>query len=275
MTTIVTRLAKGSPLSWTEADANFINLNTDKLEASTIGSTVQAHSANLDEYATVNPTAAGLALLDDIDAAAQRTTLSLNNVDNTSDATKNAATVTLTNKTLTTPIITASQNDKLQIGVSGTATNNFTLTAEAVNGTMKLARGNAGATTQDVITVDATGKVAFPQGLTISSTAVSGGLSSGGGSLGAGSWVGARTSIGNLEFITGVVTISSVGTGTGQINVLNANPNSKSGYGSGRSNISGSMLQAHGAGTSVVLNTYDNGSPIGVGSLEFTCILGA
>lgn len=100
MTTIVTRAGKGTSLSWSEVDANFTNLNTDKLETSTVGSTVQAHSANLDEYATVNPTAAGLALLDDIDAAAQRTTLSLNNVDNTSDATKNAATATLTNKTI-------------------------------------------------------------------------------------------------------------------------------------------------------------------------------
>ena len=62
MTTIVTRAGKGSPLSWSEVDANFTNLNTDKLDTSTVGSTVQAHSANLDEYATVNPTAAGLAL---------------------------------------------------------------------------------------------------------------------------------------------------------------------------------------------------------------------
>lgn len=42
-----------------------------------IGTTVQAYSANLDEYAAVNPTAAGLALLDDADASAQRTTLGL------------------------------------------------------------------------------------------------------------------------------------------------------------------------------------------------------
>ena len=33
MTTIVTRLGKGSALSWQEADDNFTNLNTDKLEA--------------------------------------------------------------------------------------------------------------------------------------------------------------------------------------------------------------------------------------------------
>lgn len=42
-----------------------------------IGTNVQAYSANLDEYAAVNPTAAGLALLDDADAAAQRTTLGI------------------------------------------------------------------------------------------------------------------------------------------------------------------------------------------------------
>lgn len=43
----------------------------------TIGTDVQAYSANLDEFAGVNPTTAGLALLDDADAAAQRTTLEL------------------------------------------------------------------------------------------------------------------------------------------------------------------------------------------------------
>lgn len=33
MSTIVTRVAKGSALTWVEADANFTNLNTDKLQA--------------------------------------------------------------------------------------------------------------------------------------------------------------------------------------------------------------------------------------------------
>lgn len=110
MTTIVTRSGKGSSLSWVEADANFTNLNTDKLENTAIGSTIQAHSNNLDTFATVSPTAVGLALLDDVDTASQRVTLGLGNVDNTSDATKNAATVTLTNKTITTPIINTNIN---------------------------------------------------------------------------------------------------------------------------------------------------------------------
>ena len=35
MSVIVTRAGKGNTLSWVEADANFINLNNDKLEAGT------------------------------------------------------------------------------------------------------------------------------------------------------------------------------------------------------------------------------------------------
>jgi hypothetical protein len=32
MSTIITRSAKGSPLEWAEVDANFTNLNTDKIQ---------------------------------------------------------------------------------------------------------------------------------------------------------------------------------------------------------------------------------------------------
>jgi len=61
------------------------------------------------------------------------------------------------------------QSVNCQIGQSITPDNNFTLTAAADNGTAKLARGNAGATIQDIMTVDAAGKVAFPaQGQSLS-----------------------------------------------------------------------------------------------------------
>lgn len=50
---------------------------------------------------------------------------------------------------------------KQQLGLSVTAANNFTLDASADNGTMKLARGNAGATTQDILTVAAGGGVSI------------------------------------------------------------------------------------------------------------------
>jgi hypothetical protein len=84
MATIVTRAGKGSALTYTEADANFTNLNNAKIETSAIGISVQSYSANLTEFATVNPTAAGLALLDDADASSQRTTLGLGTAATTS-----------------------------------------------------------------------------------------------------------------------------------------------------------------------------------------------
>lgn len=66
--------------AFTKINANFTELygySASALYTSAIGSTVQAYSANLSEYAAVNPTAAGLALLDDADEAAQRNTLGL------------------------------------------------------------------------------------------------------------------------------------------------------------------------------------------------------
>lgn len=94
MTIIVTRAGKGAPLSWAEGDANFNNLNNDKLETTNnlsdvtntttarsnlglaIGTDVQAYNANLSTI-TSPATAAGLALLDDATVADQRTTLGL------------------------------------------------------------------------------------------------------------------------------------------------------------------------------------------------------
>ena len=44
-----------------------------------------------------------------------------------------------------------------QLGISANAAQNFVLTAAAQDGTMKLARGNNGSTTQDIATIDAAG----------------------------------------------------------------------------------------------------------------------
>ena len=65
----------------------------------------------------------------------------------------------------------------VQVGQSPTATQNFTLAVpSSPDGTIKLARGNAGATTQDVLSVDALGNVSFagtiPSGNISSSTAI-------------------------------------------------------------------------------------------------------
>jgi hypothetical protein len=58
MATIVTRAGKGSPLTHNEVDANFENLNSDKVETSSVS-------------------AFGASLIDDADAATARTTLGL------------------------------------------------------------------------------------------------------------------------------------------------------------------------------------------------------
>jgi len=50
--------------------------------------------------------------------------------------------------------------NNIQIGQSGTAANNFVVSVPVTpDGTMKIARGNVGATTQDILTVDAAGNV--------------------------------------------------------------------------------------------------------------------
>ena len=67
MTTIVTRSGKGTSLSWIEADANFTNLNIDKLEKSN----------NLSELTNIS---------------IARANLNINNVDNTSDINKPVST---------------------------------------------------------------------------------------------------------------------------------------------------------------------------------------
>lgn len=48
MAVITTRVGKGSPLTNAEVDANFTNLNTDKLEVGTVGVSVQGFSTVLE-----------------------------------------------------------------------------------------------------------------------------------------------------------------------------------------------------------------------------------
>lgn len=93
MTTIVTRVGKGSTLTWNEVDTNFTNLNTNKAELNS---------------PTFTGTVAGIT----------KAMVGLGNVDNTSDTTKNSATATLTNKT-----ISGSENTITNLPQSSIGTN--------------------------------------------------------------------------------------------------------------------------------------------------------
>lgn len=54
------------------------------------------------------------------------------------------------------------KTNAVQLGDSATATQNLTIRTNA-DGSFTIARGNAGATTQDVLTIDANGRIALPQ----------------------------------------------------------------------------------------------------------------
>jgi hypothetical protein len=53
--------------------------------------------------------------------------------------------------------------NKIQLGQSATATNNFVVEVpNTPDGSMKIARGNVGATTQDVLTISSNGSITIP-----------------------------------------------------------------------------------------------------------------
>lgn len=63
---------------------------------------------------------------------------------------------------------------QIQLGDSATATQNFVIDSSAADGSMKLARGNYGATTQDILTVDASGGVTATQPMSVPAATAAG-----------------------------------------------------------------------------------------------------
>lgn len=100
MSTIVTRAGKGSPLTHTEVDNNFTNLNTDKLEASAIGVTVQAYDADLTAWAGVATSAKQDTLVSGTNIKTVNSTSLLGSGNITTGDVTLTGTETLTNKTI-------------------------------------------------------------------------------------------------------------------------------------------------------------------------------
>jgi hypothetical protein len=93
------------------------------------GTVTNSILANMATKTYKGRTAAGTGAPTDVPVATLKADLSLDNVDNTSDATKNAATVTLTNKTLTAPTINGGTHTGVTgLGIRSSGTGAFDLT---------------------------------------------------------------------------------------------------------------------------------------------------
>jgi hypothetical protein len=69
------------------------------------------------------------------------------------------------------------KTNTVQIGQSSTATNNFTMAVPTVpDGTVKLSRGNPGATTADILSIDASGNIATSGNIVATGAITSGGV---------------------------------------------------------------------------------------------------
>jgi hypothetical protein len=161
--------------------------------------------------------------------------------------------------------------DTLQLGSSGTATQNLVVRTNK-DGTFTLARGNAGATTQDLLTISASGDIAFPAmaggiAYTPTVTPTSGAFTT----LGA---VSARyKQVGKLLYLSVSVAITTNGTAAGGVNI-SLPPGFAAGsihqMLSGRENaVTGSMLQGIVTATTstVVVFNYNNSYPGGNGTV--------
>lgn len=137
MTTIITRAGKGSPLTNNEMDSNLTNLNTDKIETAMIVA------------ATSKATPVDADLLALVDSAASNTLKKLTWANLKAAITGSFATLTgietLTNKTLTSPVINGTGLNFSDSSVQNTAATGFGFKNRIINGAMMIDQRNAGA----------------------------------------------------------------------------------------------------------------------------------
>lgn len=152
MSTIVTRAGKGSALTFSEVDSNFVNLNTDKYQS---GDAASLASLTLGTPLAAASGGTGLSALGANVATWLGTPSSANLAAAVTDETGSGSLVFGTSPTLATPTITTSATCPLIIGGTGTTS---TLTLRATSGagttgaTIDFETGNNGATKAMTIT---------------------------------------------------------------------------------------------------------------------------
>ena len=239
MSAIVTRAGKGSPLTHDEMDANFTNLNSDKLEVSALAPyETSAHAtatyetianaattyATKTELNTLLPTQTGQGgkVLGTNGSTLAWTTISGGSgaVTSVSVSSANGLAGTVSNPT-TTPAITLSTT------ITGVLKGNGTAISSAVAGTDYVAPGSATTSGLTMSTARLLGRTTASSGA-IEAISVGSGLSLSGGTLaatGSSSYVGERaqvfTSSGTFTIPTGVtaVKVTVVGGGGGGASV--------------------------------------------------------
>jgi hypothetical protein len=102
------------------------------LQPAAIGVSVQAYDTDLTTWAGLTPSANAQSLVTAADYAAMKTLLSLNNVDNTSNATERAATATLTNKRITPRVTTITSSGTPTVNTDNCDIVNITALAAAI-----------------------------------------------------------------------------------------------------------------------------------------------
>ena len=171
------------------------------------------------------------------------------------------------------------KTDQYQIGLSVTAANNFTLVTDGAGG-MKIARGNPGATTADILSIAPDNKITLLQPLAVAS----GGTGDNGsawtqvaptwgattGSIADGSGLMWWKRIGKTVFINLSLTVTNNGTGSGSITFTAPFASLNGAVLCGRSDVTGGkMLQGvmkPGFATCNVF-TYDNLYPASSGEV--------
>jgi hypothetical protein len=183
----------------------------------------------------------------------------------------------------------------VQVGQSPTATQNFTLAVpSSPDGTIKLARGNAGATTQDVLSVDASGNVSI-NGISLgkgggnisSNTAIGNNAlqnnTTGGANTSVGYFAGSQITIGSQNTAIGKSALETMQAGNNNTaigfsslkyaNDATAIQNTCVGAFCGEQISTGNNNTAIGHNTLKTLTTGDLNSAVGQGSLAY-CVTG-
>jgi len=160
------------------------------------------------------------------------------------------------------------KSNSVQIGQSTTGTNNFTLSVpSSPDGTIKLARGNSGATTADVLTVNASGAIT---GATINGGTITSGTA-------VASTSGTAIDFTNIPSWVKRITVMFQGVSTSSTSIVQVQLGSgsfaTSGYYSASSDVS-SVVSTSTSTTGIIFTKNNGAADVRLGTMTITNVSG-